>query len=230
MKICGLQKLTLLDYPGKTACTVFIGGCNFQCPFCQNSELIHPQFFPAEISSEDFIHFLQKRRNVLDGVCITGGEPLLHPETESLIRNIKALGYAVKIDTNGSFPKRLKRLSADGLIDYVAMDIKNSPARYAETAGVPCLDMTQIFESVDFLLSGQLPYEFRTTVVREFHTQKEFIEIGKWIQGARNYFLQAFVNSKYVLCSALHGYSSQELSAFAAVLQPWIPHTQIRGI
>ena len=218
------------DYPGKTACTVFIGGCNFQCPFCQNAELIHPQSFPDEITSEELMFFLRKRRKILDGVCITGGEPLLYPETEALVRDIKALGYAVKIDTNGSFPNRLKHLSADGLIDYVAMDIKNSPARYAETAGVSGLDMKPVFESVDFLLSGQLPYEFRTTVVREFHTQKEFVEIGKWIQGARQYFLQAFVHSQYVLCSALHGYSRQELSAFAVVLQPWIPHTQIRGI
>mgnify|MGYP000958032049 CR=1 FL=1 len=230
MKICGLQKLTLLDYPGKTACTVFIGGCNFQCPYCHNSELISSGPYQAEFSYEQIMQFLNKRKNILDGVCITGGEPLLYSEIEDLIRDMKGLGYVVKLDTNGSFPARLKHLAGKGLIDYVAMDIKNAPARYAETAGVSSVDLLRIQESVDFLLSGQIPYEFRTTVIREFHTKQDFIEIGKWIQGAEKYFLQGFIDSEYVLRPGLHSYSKQEMSEFAELLRSWIPNTEIRGI
>lgn len=230
MKICGLQKLTLLDYPGKTACTVFIGGCNFRCPFCHNAELIHPAGFPEEIKPETLLAFLDKRKKILDGVCFTGGEPLMYAEIEELIRRAKALGYAVKIDTNGSFPRRLKSLVRNGFIDYVAMDIKNAPARYAETAGLPGLDLDAVRESVKFLLSGEIDYEFRTTVVREFHTEKDFIEIGRWIQGAKNYFLQGFVDSEYVLYSGLHSYSKEEITRFTDVLAAWVPNTHIRGI
>ncbi len=230
MKLCGLQKLTLLDYPGKTACTVFLGGCNFRCPFCQNGELLSLDTAPAALSLDTLLDFLKKRRNLLDGVCITGGEPLLFPDVIDLIREIKTLGYAVKLDTNGSFPERLRALAGAGLIDYVAMDIKNSPARYPETAGLSRLDFSKIQESARFLLAGDLPYEFRTTVVQEFHTSADLMEIGKWLQGAKQYFLQAFADSEYVLCPGLHSLSKAEMQGLAAAVRPWIPSTAIRGI
>ena len=185
----GLQKMTLLDFPGRVACTVFSSGCNFRCPFCHNAGLVLPEADRSMLLDQaEVLAFLRKRQGLLDGVCLTGGEPLLFEENLDFMREIKALGYAVKLDTNGAFPERLKQAVAEGLADYVAMDIKNAPEAYAETAGLR-VDPEKIRASVAFLLSGAVPYEFRTTVVLPFHTAERMEEIGQWIAGAEKYFL-----------------------------------------
>ena len=229
MEIQGLQKLTLLDYPGKVACTVFLGGCNLRCPYCHNGELVTAPA-PAVTDDEGLLAFLKQRQGLLDGVCITGGEPLLRPGLGALLAEIKALGYPVKLDTNGSLPDRLKQLTAAGLVDYVAMDIKNSPARYGETVGVAGLDLTPFRESVDYLRSGAVDYEFRTTVVREFHDEASMEAIGQWIAGAKRYFLQSFVDRDTVIQPGLHPRTEEEMGRFADLLRPLIPAVALRGL
>lgn len=227
MRICGLQKTTLLDYPGKVACTVFLGGCNFRCPFCQNSEILSAAS-PAAYTEEELFAFLQKRRGILEGVCVSGGEPLLHEEAEALLKKIKVLGYCVKVDTNGSFPARLKKLCAAGLVDFVAMDIKNSPAKYAQTCGA-AVELAAVRESAAFLLAGGVDYEFRTTVADELHTEEDMEEIGAWLAGAKRFYLQNFRDAETVLCPGLHPCSEKKLQAFRAVLRRTIPEAKIRG-
>lgn len=228
MKIHGLQKMTLLDWPGRVACTVFLGGCDFRCPFCHNAGLLDAAA-PAELETEGLLDFLGKRRGLLDGVCVTGGEPLLRPGLEELLREIKSLGFPVKLDTNGSHPDRLRSLAEQGLIDYVAMDVKNCPARYAVTAGVPGLDLAPIRESVAWLLSDAVDYEFRTTVVAQFHDEEAFLEIGPWLAGARRYFLQSFVDRDSVLRSGLTGCTPTQLERFLEILRPFVPLVALRG-
>lgn len=229
MDIQGLQKLTLLDYPGKVACTVFLGGCNLRCPFCHNGDLVlSPD--PAVSSEEELLTFLRRRQGLLDGVCITGGEPLLRPDLPSLLEHIKELGFLLKLDTNGSSPQLLKQIISQGLVDYVAMDIKNSPQRYAETAGIPNLDLHPYLESAAFLMEEKVDYEFRTTVVREFHDRTSFQAIGQWLKGAQKYFLQSFVNRDTVLQPGLHACSKAELLDFVRQVRPYIPSVELRGI
>ncbi len=230
MKIAGLQKLTLLDYPGKMACTIFTSGCNLRCPFCHNADLVTPSAHSPEQEPEEILAFLQKRVSILEGVCITGGEPLLQDSLDWFLRQIKKMGFAVKLDTNGCFPEKLKCLTEQGLVDYVAMDIKNSPERYAETVGRPSFDLAPVRESVSFLLGGTVSYEFRTTVVKELHQASEFRSIGRWIAGAERYFLQGFLDSGSLLQDGLHGYSKEELETFRQLLLETIPHTEIRGL
>ncbi|MBQ2775785.1 MAG: anaerobic ribonucleoside-triphosphate reductase activating protein [Clostridia bacterium] len=230
MKIRGLQKLTLLDFPGKAGCTVFLGGCNFRCPFCQNSELILPGADSYEISEDEFFSFLKKRSGILDGVCVSGGEPLLNSGVEDFIARIKDMGYLVKLDTNGAFPQKLKALVEKKLIDYVAMDIKNSPEKYALTAGIQNFDMAPIYESVDFLMNGNLDFEFRTTVVKQLHSREDFQKIGEWLKGDEKYFLQQFKDSQFVLEKGLCAYENDELLGLADVARPMIPNIQVRGI
>lgn len=225
MRIAGLQKTTLLDFPGKVACTVFLAGCNFRCPFCQNAEILDG--CPDEIAEEEFFAFLERRRGILDGVCVSGGEPLVG-DIAPLLRKIKALGYAVKLDTNGAFPEKLKALAAEGLIDFVAMDIKSSPARYPLLAGVKC-DIRKIQESAAFLSEGSLPYEFRTTCVKPLHRPEDFIYIGQWLAGAKAYFLQNFRPSDTVPAKGLAPFSPAELTAIRSLLLPYIPNAKIRG-
>lgn len=229
MKIEGLQKLTLLDYPGRTACTIFTYGCNFRCPFCHNASLV-TESATEFLQEEEIFSFLRKRKTILDGVCITGGEPLLQKDIEPFLRQIKEIGFAVKLDTNGSFPEKLKLLVNEHLVDYVAMDIKNSPARYAETVGLPSFDITPIHESVAFLLKSPVDYEFRTTVTRNFHTKKDFEEIAQWIAGAKNYFLQNFVNSGKLIDSSVTGYSPEEMRNLEEFMKSRIPSTCLRGL
>ena len=229
MRIQGLQKLTLLDYPGRTACTVFLSGCNFRCPFCHNAPLLQGDTGDA-MDEDALLMFLKKRQGVLDGVAVTGGEPLLRQELPSLLEKIKALGYAVKLDTNGAFPERLEAIVQAGLADYVAMDVKNSPARYAQTAGVPGLDLGPIRESVAFLLAGHVDYEFRTTVVKQFHDRAAFQEIGPWLAGARRYFLQSYEDRDTVLCPGLSPCSREELEDFASAVRPFVPAVALRGV
>lgn len=229
MDIQGLQKMTLLDYPGKVACTVFLGGCDLRCPFCHNSGLVAGPM-PAELDDGALLAFLDKRRGLLDGVCVTGGEPLLRPELPQLLSRIKELGYPVKLDTNGGRPERLRALLEAGLVDYVAMDIKNSPERYGETAGVPGLDLAPFRESVSLLLRGTVDYEFRTTVVREFHDADSFRAIGPWITGARRYFLQSFVDRDSVLQAGLHPWDRETLASFGDLVRPYVEQVELRGV
>ena len=230
MKIAGLHKLTLLDYPDKVACTVFMPGCNFRCPFCHNTALVLPERFSGEISQEDVLAFLNKRAGILDGVCVSGGEPLLHKDLASFLIKVKALGYAVKLDTNGSNPDFMRQLMDEGLIDYVAMDIKNSLKKYPETAGVPELDLKAIIYSVELLMQERIPFEFRTTLVREFHTRDDILEIGQWLQGASRCFLQRFVDSGDLLGESLHPVEVNEMREMADLLRPYFREVGIRGI
>jgi pyruvate formate lyase activating enzyme len=230
MKICGFNKTTLLDYPGKVAATVFLGGCNFRCPFCHNGSLVlHPQSEP-EICEEEILSVLKKRQGILEGVCVTGGEPTLSATLPEFLHKIKALGYPVKLDTNGSHPEIVKMLARENLIDMVAMDIKTSPARYPVVCGLSSPDMEAIYESADFLINGTLPYEFRTTVVKELHQASDFEEIGKWLAGAKYYYLQAYKDSEDVLQPGFHSYSFEELECFREIVSRTISHTAIRGI
>lgn len=230
MKIQGLQKLTLLDYPGKVACTIFTAGCNFRCPFCHNASLVMHTEENEDITEEELFSFLQKRIGILDGVCISGGEPLLQADIKPFIEKVKALGYSVKLDTNGSFPKKLKSLVEDGLIDYVAMDVKNCKAHYGETIGVQEYDLTNIEESIAFLMQGKVSYEFRTTVVREFHKKKDFESIGEWIQGAAKYYLQSFVDSGDLIQTGLSGYEKKQMEEALKIVKKTIQTAELRGL
>lgn len=229
MKLAGLQKLTLLDFPGHVACTVFTAGCNLRCPFCHNSELVLPERKPALMDEEEFFSLLKKRTGILEGVCITGGEPLLQKDIADFMRRIKELGFAVKLDTNGCFPAVLRMLVEQNLVDFVAMDIKNSPERYAETVGIPGFDLTPVEESVAFLLSGAVDYEFRTTVVDRFHDEQSFRDIARWITGAKRYALQEFKDSGDILVGGLGPCTSEQMEAFLAVLKPLVPGAFLRG-
>ena len=232
MQICGVQKLTLLDFPEHTACTVFTAGCNFRCPFCHNASLVVGLAENAAKSVEDeaFFDFLKKRQGILDGVAITGGEPLMQKGLTEWIGRVRALGYQIKLDTNGSFPDRLRVLIEEGLIDYVAMDIKNSPARYAETVGMRTIDLSPILESVKLLLLGKVDYEFRTTVVRELHTKADFTAIGKWIAGAKRYYLQQFKDSGELISSGWSACTAAEMEEFRRCVIPFVPNTLLRGV
>lgn len=229
MRIHGFNKLTLLDYPGKVGCTVFLGGCNFRCPFCHNAGLvISPECEPV-VAEEEILSVLKKRQGVLEGVCITGGEPTLSEDLAEFLEKIKRLGYPVKLDTNGYQPQTLKELAREKLIDYVAMDIKNSPQEYARTTGVFQLDMSRIEDSVSYLMGSSLEYEFRTTVTRELHQTSDIIAIGKWLKGCSRYYLQAYRETENVISPVFSGYSRKELQEFCDLLAEWIPLVEVRG-
>lgn len=229
MKIHGLQKMTLLDFPDRVACTVFLGGCDFRCPFCHNFELVDGSA-PAIMEDAELFAFLEKRRGLLDGVAITGGEPCLRPDLPALLRRIKALGYAVKLDTNGTHPQLLKAILDEGLADYVAMDIKNSPEKYARTVGLPAVDLASVRESAALLMGGNVDYEFRTTVVAELHAAEDFEAIGRWIAGARRYFLQCFTDRDSVPFGNLHAPSAEDLNRYAEIVRPFVPESRVRGV
>ena len=228
MCIVGLQKLTLLDYPGRVACTVFIQGCNFKCPFCYNSSLIDSNDNNF-LSTNDFFDFLDKRKKVLDGVAITGGEPLLNPSIKEFIKKIKEKGFLVKLDTNGSNPNLLKELIEENLVDYVAMDIKNTFEKYQITTGVN-VDIENIKKSIHLLINSSIDYEFRTTVVKELHNIEDFKLIGEQIKGAKNYFLQSYQEKDSVLSKNLHPLSKDELQACLKVVKEFVNNASIRGI
>ena len=232
MNIYGFQKTTLLDFPGKVACTVFLGGCNFRCPFCHNSSLLSSDTFPDVIPETVIFDYLKKRRGVLDGVCITGGEPLLNRNSEELIYRIKSEGLAVKLDTNGSFPDRLEHIVKNGLVDYVAMDIKNSRKNYGKAVGIENYDTSLVEKSVSLLLEKTVPFEFRTTVVKGIHEKLDFIDIASWIQGAEKYYLQAFVDSDQVLGKDknLSMFSREEMDEFADIVSGTVDTVEIRGL
>jgi len=229
MKIHGLQKMTLLDFPGHVACTVFLGGCDLRCPFCHNSDLLDAHA-PALMEEEELLGFLKGRKGLLEGVCLTGGEPLLRPDLADLCRKIKELGFPVKLDTNGFHPAPLGKLIREGLIDYVAMDIKNSPEKYAETAGRPGLELSPLYESLSLLLSGSTEYELRTTVVAEFHEEADFPAIGEMIRGAKRYFLQRFTDRDTVPFAGLSAPSADEMRRYAQLVQPYVQSVSLRGV
>lgn len=230
MRIDGLQKMTLLDFPGRVACTVFTAGCNFRCPFCHNAPLVTEIEETAPFTPEGVLEFLQKRKGLLDGVAVTGGEPLLQPGLDEWFGQVKALGFAIKLDTNGSSPDKLKNLVSRGLVDYVAMDIKNSPAKYPATAGIRPELFPAVRESAAFLLSGAVDYEFRTTVVAQFHEVSDFDEIGAWIRGAKRYFLQPFVDSGDLIGKEpMNAPDEQTLDAMLKTVLPYVERAEIRG-
>lgn len=230
MQIHGFQKTTLLDFPGYVASTVFCGGCDFRCPYCHNGDLVlYPGKAPL-ISEEEVFAHLKRRREILDEVCITGGEPTLQPDLEEFIMRVKELGLKVKLDTNGYHPKVLMDLCKKNLIDYVAMDIKGAPEQYEEITGVKPWDFNKIQASVYFLMSGEVPYEFRTTVVKELHRIEDMQKISVWISGARAYYLQNYKESKQVIQKGFHGFESEELKYMCSVIQEKIPTAQVRGV
>lgn len=229
MRIDGLQTLTLLDYPGKVACTVFTSGCNMRCPFCHNASLVCGEV-PPFMEKEEFFAFLKKRTGVLDGVCVTGGEPLLQEGLIPFLLEVKEKGFTTKLDTNGLLHDRLRAVVEAGAVDYVAMDIKNCKARYAETAGVPGLDLAPIEKSVQFLMEGKVDYEFRTTVVKELHNKADFDEIEQWLKGAKRYFLQSFKDSGDILSPGLSPMEKADLLEIRDRLRAEIPVVELRGV
>lgn len=230
VKVHGFNKLTLLDYPGRLACTVFLGHCNFRCPFCHNAGLVlNPENEPV-IPIEEILGTLKKRKGILDGVCITGGEPTVHKKLPEFVQQIKKLDYSVKLDTNGTNPQMVREMVKAGLLDYVAMDIKNSPEKYGETAGIVRTDLEAIHETVEFLKSGVVDYEFRTTVTRELHKKEDFLKIRRWLSGSRRYFLQAYKESEQVIRPVYSSYSREQLENFRQLLLEEISQVEIRGI
>ena len=229
MRIGGMQKLTLLDYPGKVACTVFLAGCNLRCPYCHNPSLVLLEKGNApEIPVAEALSFLEKRKGKLDGVCITGGEPTLHKDLPSLLQQIREMGFSVKLDTNGTDPAMLDQLISEDLLDYVAMDIKNSPSHYVETCGGIDLLM-QVKKSAALLMGGTVDYEFRTTVCAPLHTLQGMEELGHWLKGAKRYFLQPFVVSGALVGGGVDPLHEEEIKALRDSVLPYIPNTQIRG-
>lgn len=230
MDIHGLNKTTLLDYPGQIAATIFIGGCNFRCPFCHNIDLVrNPQNIPL-IKEEELFEYLNKRKNLLGGICITGGEPTLAHGLTELIEKIKNMNYLVKLDTNGTAPEILENLVNKKLIDYIAMDIKTSLSNYSMVSGVNDISIDKIRKSIDFLKSGKVQYEFRTTVVKGLHKKEDFFEISKLLEGSDKYFLQAYRNSDHILPPELEAFSREEMELFAEIVRPYVGEVSIRGM
>ncbi len=228
MDIAGLQKLTLLDYPGKLACTVFLPGCNLRCPFCHNASLVLPGRHTPLMTQEELMEFLQSRKGKLDGVCVTGGEPTLHHDLPQLVQQIKELGFACKLDTNGTRPEVLRQLLDANLLDYVAMDIKNSPRKYTATCGnVDVLEQAQ--QSVKLLEESGIDHEFRTTVLFPYHTPEDMTEIGGWLAGTKKYFIQQFVNSGDLIGDG-QALSGKEMQILLQAVKPYIPSAELRGI
>lgn len=232
IKIGGMQKVTLLDYPGKAAAAVFTGGCNFKCPFCHNRDLVflpdNYEFFPAE----EVLKYLEKRKGLLDGVCISGGEPLIQDGLEEFIEAIREMGYLVKLDTNGYYPEKLEEIVHAGLVDYVAMDLKNTREKYAETVGLnpEVFQIDRIERSIEFLMHGSVEYEFRTTVVRELHTKEDLQAMAKRIQGARHYYLQQYQDSGSVIQPGWTAYNAEEMADLLSAVKEYVPDTELRGV
>ena len=230
MRISGFQKLTALDFPGKIACTVFTPGCNFRCGFCHNAALVTAGEMPEDINAEEVFSYLRKRRGILDGVVLTGGEPLLQSGIGDFLREVKALGYLVKLDTNGSCPEKLEELLKESLVDYVAMDIKNSPEKYAKTCGVKLLDWSKIEKSIDIIMNRAPDYEFRTTAVAQLHNDEDFFAMGELIKGAKSWYIQKFVDSGALIGSGFSAPTKGELRRFAEIASSFAEKVEIRGM
>ena len=228
MQIHGFQKLTLVDFPGRVAAILFTGACNFRCPFCQNASLVlHPDTEPV-IDDDEIFSYLRKRKGMLDGVVVTGGEPTLQPDLLGYLFRLKEEGYAVKLDTNGYRPDVMKEAVRSGLVDYIAMDIKNSLGRYAVTAGIPGLDTSLIEESIGYLLEGHVPYEMRTTVVHELHSDEDFEEIGQMCRGAASFYLQTFSDSGDIIGKNLTPPSAEDMERYIRILRKTIGNVSLR--
>lgn len=231
MLIGGIQKLTLLDYPGRVAATIFTAGCNFRCPFCHNAPLVTGIDKSHFIDEDEILSFLKKRVGILEGVVITGGEPTLMPDLPEFISKIKSLGYDVKLDTNGTNPDMLEYLINNKMVDYVAMDIKNCLEKYVVTSGVSnTFDLECIKISAEILMQNRVDFEFRTTVVSPYHTEEDFERIGKWLAGDEKFFLQAFVDSGNLVGNGVNGVTNEEMTAFCSTLKGYVENAQIRGI
>ena len=228
MKIGGIQKLTLLDSPGKVACSVFLEGCNLRCSYCHNPSLVLPERLPAPLSCEAVLTFLSSRQGKLDGVCITGGEPTLQEDLPELLSQIRSLGFAIKLDTNGTNPRMLQSLLEEGLLDYAALDIKNAPTAYADTCGTDVLAAVQ--KSVQLIRDSGIDHEFRTTICAPLHTPERMTEIGTWLCGTEHYFLQPFADSGDLVGRGVRQLSREEICALWDAVLPYIPNTEIRGM
>jgi pyruvate formate lyase activating enzyme len=235
MKIVGLQKLTLLDFPGQVACTVFLGGCNFRCPFCHNSQLLDGNVEEV-MSADNLMTFLNGRKGILDGVCVTGGEPTLQPQLPQLLRCIKEMGFRVKLDTNGYRPEVLRSVVQEGLVDYVAMDVKNGPQAYAATVGLAEIELDKIEDSIRFLLTDSVDYELRTTVAQPLHTEQSMTDLCNWLTKiagenlVKRFFLQPFVDRETVPVAGLSAPSELMLAKFAELLRLCSEKVEVRGI
>ena len=236
MLIKGLQKLTLLDYPGKIACTVFLGGCNFRCPFCHNGSLVLPERMGETMAMEDFFAFLDSRRGRLQGVCVSGGEPTLQADLPEFLAEIKARGFSVKLDTNGTNPEMLIGLINDGLVDYVAMDVKNSPKKYLQTAGLNAEFRIQnselidrVRESVSLLMQGRVGFEFRTTLMKELHTVDDMRAIGEWLAGDESFFLQTYRDEGDLIVGGFTPFTKEETERLLQIVKLYLPNAEIRG-
>ncbi len=229
MHIKGFQKTTLLDFPGRVACTVFTGGCNFRCPFCHNASLVLGHKELTDISEDDFFKFLQKRKGILDGVCITGGEPLMQGDIIDFISKIRSEGFAVKLDTNGAYTDTLAKIVSLGAVDYIAMDIKNSQEKYALTTGLSKMP-DGIFDSIQMIMQSDIPYEFRTTVVKELHTIEDIKSIANTIKGAKHYYLQCFKPSDEVIKQGLSAPSLDTLKEMQKAAFDYVEACELRGV
>lgn len=230
MQIHGLNKTTLLDYPEHVAATIFCGSCNFRCPFCHNSELVLNPTFQPEMEEKEVLDYLKKRKGILTGVCITGGEPTLQKDLAEFIYKIKELGYLVKLDTNGYRPKEIERLFEGNLIDFVAMDIKSGVSGYAKAAGLATIEIETIKESIASIMNSRVDYEFRTTVVKGIHTNKDFEEIGRLIEGSERYYLQNFKDSENVMVPGFKSFAKEELEGFVRIVSPYVKKVTLRGV
>lgn len=228
MIINGLQKLTLLDFPGRTAAIVFTAGCDLRCPFCHNAPLVSRIRAEERIDEDEVFKYLEKRRGLLDGVSVSGGEPLLQRDIFEFLERVKAMGYAVKLDTNGSSPAKLAEVMRRGLADYIAMDIKNAPELYPATVGVGEIDISRFRESKDMIIAGGIDHEFRTTVTRELHTPESVGEAARWISGARRYFIQNFKDSGDTVGTGMSACDGETLAAMRAAAEPFVAAVEIR--
>ena len=230
LKIFGHEKLSLVDYPNILSSVIFTGGCNFRCPFCHNKQLVFLNENLNEINSLDILDFIKKRKNVIDGICISGGEPLIHPGLADFLRQIKEFGLKIKLDTNGSLPSKLNDLIKENLVDYVAMDIKNSKEKYAMTIDIENFDISPIQESINLLMNSQIDYEFRTTFVKEFHNGEDVKQIGQWLKGAKKYYIQSFKDNDNVIRRGLSSFNKNDLIEFKNILNEYINDVEIRGV
>lgn len=230
MRFYGMEKLSLVDFDGKITCTLFVGGCNFCCPFCHNSSLVINPTQNQEIDFSEIMDYLTLRKKIVDAVCITGGEPTLYGDLKTYFKLFKEMGFITKLDTNGTNPEMVKELVSEGLVDYVAMDIKNSFTHYLDTIGRsdPRL-IAKVNATMEYLLSGKVDYEFRTTIVDELFTMEDITEIAHMLKGAKRYFLQKFVDNKYCIRSGLHEVPLEKAKKYLEVLSKDIPETKLRG-